>query len=99
MVIKQKKINKPWGYEITWTAQGPTVGKVLGINRGQSLHRNSNNPVEESLIVISGTLTIKTDSERTKVKRGQSYSLEALKEYILSADFGDVELITVKSTI
>ena len=98
MVIKQKKINKPWGYEIIWTAQGPTVGKVIGINRGQSLHRNSNNPTEESLIVTSGTLIIKTGSEFTKVKRGQSYSLEAHKEYILSADFGDIELITVKST-
>ena len=99
MIVEQKKVNKPWGYEITWTGQGSTVGKVLGINRGQSLHRSSNSLVEESLIVTSGTLIIKTDSEQIKVRRGQSYFFETNEELILSADFGDVELITVKSTI
>ena len=99
MIVEQKKVNKPWGYEITWTGQGSTVGKVLGINRGQSLHRSSNSLVEESLIVTSGTLIIKTDSEQIKVRRGQSYFFETHKEFVLSADFGDVELITVKNTI
>ena len=99
MVIKQKKINKPWGYEILWTKQGPTIGKILGINRGQSLVRGANNKLEENLIVISGTLTIKTDSKEIKIKRGQSYFFEVQKEYTLSAHFGDVELIAVKNTI
>tara|TARA_B100001564_G_C20657307_1_gene679826 strand:- start:92 stop:391 length:300 start_codon:yes stop_codon:yes gene_type:complete len=98
MVIKQKKINKPWGYEILWTNQGPTVGKILGINRGQSLVRGDHIKIEENLIVLAGTLTIKTNSGEIKIKRGQSYFFEAQKEYTLSAHFGDVELIVVKLT-
>ena len=98
MVINQIKINKPWGYEITWTKTGSIVGKIFGIDRDQSLIRSKSVRVEESLLVVSGTLVITTDSDQVELKRGQSFNAAALKEYIFSAPFGDVEIIIVKTT-
>ena len=60
MITEQKKIIKPWGYEIVWTRSESIKGKILGINRGQSFHlhegieRILNAPYDDvGLVVVS----------------------------------------------
>lgn len=98
MITEQKKTIKPWGYEIVWAQTEFTKGTILGINRGQSLARSKRINLEENLLVTSGTLTIKTDSDKTDLGRGQSYFICSPEDYTLSAQFGDVELIFLKTT-
>ena len=71
----------------------------MGINRGQSLARPKELNLEENLLVTSGTLTINTDHGQIELKRGQSYHIHPLEDYILSAQFGDLELILIRTTI
>ena len=61
-----RKVPKPWGYELIYAKTGKYVGKILHINRGESLSLQYHEMKEETLFVVRGELklTVESDGDR-----------------------------------
>ena len=53
MTESAKRIDKPWGYEIWWARTDRYVGKLLHINKGESLSLQYHNVKDETIHVLS----------------------------------------------
>jgi mannose-6-phosphate isomerase len=51
-----KKVDKPWGYELWWAHTDKYVGKILHINKGESLSYQYHEVKDESLYLYSGKM-------------------------------------------
>ncbi len=60
MSENQKRVEKPWGYEIWWARTDRYVGKVLHINKGASLSLQYHNVKDETMLVQSGRMLVET---------------------------------------
>ena len=70
MANQEYKVNKPWGYEIIWAHTDRYVGKILHINRGESLSYQFHRVKDETIRLLSGLLEmdLETNGERQKVR-------------------------------
>jgi mannose-6-phosphate isomerase-like protein (cupin superfamily) len=61
-----RRVPKPWGYELIFAKTDRYVGKILHINRGESLSLQYHEIKEETLFVVAGELklTIEVDGDR-----------------------------------
>ena len=61
-----RKVPKPWGYELIYAKTGKYVGKILHINRGESLSLQYHEMKEETLFVVRGELklTVEVNGDR-----------------------------------
>lgn len=68
----QKRVEKPWGYEIIYTPNdAPATGKILHVNAGKRLSLQYHDVKRESLCLISGEAIITLSNnkdEPTEVK-------------------------------
>lgn len=55
-----KKVDKPWGFELWWARTDRYVGKILHVNRGESLSLQYHNVKDETILVQSGRLLLET---------------------------------------
>jgi len=64
-----KRVPKPWGYELIFAKTARYVGKILHINRGESLSLQYHEIKEETLFVVAGELklTIEVDGDRREL--------------------------------
>jgi quercetin dioxygenase-like cupin family protein len=53
-----RTVPKPWGYELIWSHTERYVGKVLHVNRGESLSRQYHEMKDETLYVIAGKVLL-----------------------------------------
>ena len=62
-------VPKPWGYELIFAKTSRYVGKILHINRGESLSLQYHEIKEETLFVVAGELklTIEVDGDRREL--------------------------------
>jgi mannose-6-phosphate isomerase len=60
-------VEKPWGYELVWAHTDKYVGKVLHINKGESLSYQYHVVKDETIRLLSGTMNM--DLETDGVKR------------------------------
>jgi len=78
----QKKVIKPWGYEIHWTPSDlPYMGKVLHIAAGKRLSLQRHDKKQETWYVINGRAKLVWDNEKnelieTELKYGQGYTCQ-----------------------
>jgi mannose-6-phosphate isomerase-like protein (cupin superfamily) len=74
-----KRVDKPWGYELIFAHTDRYAGKVLHINRGESLSLQYHEMKEETLYVLAGELklTIGADDERRELplRRGEAFHI------------------------
>lgn len=74
-----QRVPKPWGYELIFAKTGRYVGKILHINRGESLSLQYHQVKEETLYVVSGELrlTIEYDGDRRELplRKGESFHI------------------------
>jgi len=72
-------VPKPWGYELIYAKTNRYVGKILHINRGQSLSLQYHEMKEETLYVVEGELrlTIEWEGDRREVKlrKGEAFHI------------------------
>ena len=72
-----KRVPKPWGYELIFAKTSRYAGKMLHINRGESLSLQYHEMKEETLFVVAGELklTIEHDGDRREVslRAGQAF--------------------------
>ncbi|HEX8410452.1 MAG TPA: cupin domain-containing protein [Thermoanaerobaculia bacterium] len=81
-VFKHREIThipKPWGYELIWAKTGRYVGKILHVNKGESLSLQYHEMKEETLYVVEGelTLTIEQDGDRRELplRKGEAFHI------------------------
>jgi mannose-6-phosphate isomerase len=74
-----KRVPKPWGYELIFAKTNRYVGKILHINRGESLSLQYHEIKEETLFVVTGELklTIEVDGDRRELilRGGQAFHI------------------------
>jgi quercetin dioxygenase-like cupin family protein len=57
-LASERRVQKPWGYEIIWAHTPKYVGKILHITKGHRLSRQYHQIKEETLRVLSGTMDL-----------------------------------------
>src|SRR5436190_17067327 len=74
-----RRVEKPWGYELWWARTDRYVGKILHINRGESLSLQYHNVKDETLYVVRGELklTVESDGDRRVVplREGEAFHI------------------------
>lgn len=65
-----RRVPKPWGYELIFGVTDRYVGKILHVDRGESLSLQFHEMKEETLFVVRGELklTIEVDGDRREVR-------------------------------
>ena len=58
-----RKVDKPWGYEIWWARTDRYVGKILHLNKGESLSLQYHNVKDETIRLQSGRLLFETGAQ------------------------------------
>jgi mannose-6-phosphate isomerase len=57
-----KRVPKPWGYELIFAKTTRYVGKILHINRGESLSLQYHEIKDETLFVVAGMLRLTVEA-------------------------------------
>jgi mannose-6-phosphate isomerase-like protein (cupin superfamily) len=74
-----QRVPKPWGYELIFAKTGRYVGKILHINRGESLSLQYHEMKEETLFVVGGELelTVELDGDRRVIplRAGEAFHI------------------------
>lgn len=67
---QDRKIDKPWGYELVWAHTDRYVGKVLHIQRGESLSYQYHRVKDETVRLLTGLLDmdIEIDGKRITLR-------------------------------
>ena len=60
---QDRKIDKPWGYELIWAHTDRYVGKILHINRGESLSYQYHHVKDETVRLLTGLLDMDVETE------------------------------------
>jgi mannose-6-phosphate isomerase-like protein (cupin superfamily) len=62
-------VKKPWGYELIWAHTERYVGKILHINKGESLSYQFHQVKDETIRLLSGVLEmdVETNGQRDKL--------------------------------
>lgn len=70
LIEKGRIVEKPWGYEIIWAHTSRYVGKVLHINKGESLSYQYHVVKDETIRLLAGILEmdIERDGERQTLR-------------------------------
>ena len=63
------RVEKPWGYELIWARTDRYVGKILHVKAGHVLSLQYHNRKDETMHVLSGELTLRTQAGDTLVSR------------------------------
>ncbi|MGH7874980.1 MAG: cupin domain-containing protein [Candidatus Binatia bacterium] len=90
-----KIVNKPWGYEIIWAHTERYVGKILHINKGESLSYQYHVVKDETIRLLSGVLDLELDNggERGQLRLHLGESLHivpGMKHRMTAAEDCDV---------
>jgi quercetin dioxygenase-like cupin family protein len=77
-----KRVEKPWGYELWWARTERYVGKILHLNRGESLSLQYHNVKDETIMLQSGRLLFETrpagsegELQRIEMKPGDVFHI------------------------
>jgi mannose-6-phosphate isomerase len=72
-------IPKPWGYELIFARTERYVGKILHVNRGESLSLQYHEMKEETLYVVEGELrlTVEQEGDRRELmlRKGEAFHI------------------------
>ena len=65
-IYKGEIVEKPWGYELVWAHTDKYVGKVLHINKGESLSYQYHVVKDETIRLLSGTMNMDLETDGAK---------------------------------
>jgi len=65
-----RTVDKPWGHELIWAHTERYVGKVLHINKGESLSYQFHRVKDETIRLLTGVLSmdVEIDGERSTLR-------------------------------
>ena len=56
-----KRVDKPWGYELIWAHTDKYVGKILHINKGESLSYQYHRIKDETIQLLRGAMELEVE--------------------------------------
>lgn len=96
-----RHIPKPWGYELIFAHTDRYVGKILHVNKGESLSLQYHEMKDESLYVLSGSirLTLEWEGVRREVplEQGQAFHVPPRLIHRMEA-IADTDIAEVSTT-
>lgn len=98
----QKRIEKPWGYEIHWAPENkPYMGKVLHITAGKRLCLQIHEQKQETWFLINGRAKVIWDNNKgelieTELEKDKGYSCMIGQRHRL-AGITDCDIIEVST--
>ncbi len=101
LVHSAEKIGKPWGYELIWAHTDRYVGKVLHINKGESLSYQYHRVKEETIHLLNGAMDMDVESQgmrtRISLKPGDCLHIEpGMKHRMIAIE--DCDVLEVSTT-
>jgi mannose-6-phosphate isomerase len=67
--IEDTKVEKPWGYELRWAITDRYLGKVLHLNKGESLSLQYHERKDECQYVIKGAIDMELGGQDGQLTR------------------------------
>jgi mannose-6-phosphate isomerase-like protein (cupin superfamily) len=67
--IEETKVEKPWGYELRWAITDRYLGKVLHLNKGESLSLQYHERKDECQYVIKGAIDMELGGPEGQLTR------------------------------
>jgi len=61
--VDDRKVDKPWGYELRWAITDRYAGKVLHVNKGEALSLQFHERKDEHQYVIRGAVDVELGVE------------------------------------
>ena len=96
--LKNRRIEKPWGYELIWAHTDNYVGKLLHITSGKRLSRQYHEQKEETIYVLKGTLyNYDAEGNISRIMPGHSFHVYPGQIHRFAAMEGNVEVIEVST--
>lgn len=84
-----KRVEKPWGYELIWAHTDRYVGKVLHINKAESLSYQYHRIKDESIHLLRGSLELEVEDNgermRLQLKPGDSFHIPPEMKHRMTA--------------
>ncbi len=85
----EKRVDKPWGYELIWAHTERYVGKVLHINKGESLSYQFHNVKDETIRLLTGVLELDIEKDgrpqRIRLAAGDNLHIVPLMKHRMIA--------------
>jgi len=89
VLMKNKIVPKNWGWEeIFADNNGMYRGKILFINKGHGFHLQKHNKKDETLYVVKGEGTLRTNNSNIKIKQGDTFRFKPGDVHKISATRG-----------
>lgn len=90
-----ERVDKPWGYELIWAHTDRYVGKMLHINKGESLSYQFHRVKDESIRLLTGKMDLEVGVDekrkRLNLKPGDCFHIApGLKHRMIALDDCDV---------
>ncbi len=87
---KIKRVEKPWGYELWWAMTDKYVGKILHINKGESLSYQYHEVKDETIYLHNGEMLLEIEEvggnkEETVFKAGSAVRITPLTKHRMTA--------------
>ncbi len=83
------RVDKPWGYELIWAHTDRYVGKVLHINRGESLSYQYHEVKDETIHLLRGSMELEIEAEGEKktlnLKPGECFHISPMVKHRMRA--------------
>jgi mannose-6-phosphate isomerase len=88
-------VDKPWGHELIWAHTERYVGKILHINKGESLSYQYHRVKDETIQLLSGAMEmdLETNGVKTKIslKPGDClHIIPGMKHRMIAVEICDV---------
>ncbi len=85
-----KRVEKPWGYELWWALTEKYVGKILHVNKGQSLSYQYHEKKDETIYLHSGELLLEIEEiggqrEEQVMKTGSAIRITPYTKHRMTA--------------
>jgi len=94
-------VPKPWGYELIFAKTNRYVGKILHINRGESLSLQYHEMKEETLYVVEGELLLTIehagDRREIRLRKGEAFHIPPRMIHRMEA-VADTDVAEVSTT-
>ncbi len=102
MSHSERRIEKPWGYEIIWAHTDSYVGKLLVIEAGKRLSLQKHLRKEESIYVVRGRLRLELEDAEGRMGSadlapGEHLHIPAGRAHRFGAGDERVELVEVST--
>jgi mannose-6-phosphate isomerase len=80
LIYDGQRVEKPWGHELIWAHTARYVGKILHINKGESLSYQYHVVKDETIRLLSGVLDmdIEIENRRDKLRLAPGDSLHII---------------------